>query len=86
MRQDLRRRLDRAAQRLAPEDDAATCPACAVRPKELPLLFRQEGRITDGKGNDIDPAWLEPCPRCGRGGIDELPGVRIVSGIDPSAI
>jgi hypothetical protein len=61
----------------------AACPACAGRPRELPLLFRHEGGLTDGKGHDIDPAWLEPCPRCGRPCGAEY-RVRVIEGLGPS--
>jgi hypothetical protein len=31
------------------------CPACAGRPA-LGVVFDYQGRLTDGDGNDVDPA------------------------------
>jgi hypothetical protein len=50
------------------------------------VLIEYEGRLTDGRGHDIDPALLEPCPRCGKGRAGRSHGIRLVSGIDPAAI
>ena len=70
-------------------------PACAGRPELPGIIFQFDGRTTDGHGNDIDPAWLEPCPRCGRTGCgklisgvdpDAVLGVRVVHGIDPGRL
>jgi hypothetical protein len=71
------------------------CHACTGRPETGMMVFEFGGRLIDGRGNDIDPAHLEPCPRCGRGGVGkviegvdpgEMLGVRAVRGIDPAIL
>jgi hypothetical protein len=43
------------------------------------VLDSYQGSLTDGQGRIVDPAHLEPCPRCGK----RWQGL-IIEGINPN--
>lgn len=57
------------------------CRGCDGRPRFGGVLFKYNGRLTDGSGNEVPEAATEPCPVCG--GAATGP-VKILVGVDPA--